>query len=502
MYLIGYDIGSSSIKAAIIEIASGRQVAVRQEPEREMEMIARQSGWAEQDPDSWWQHVCTATAKLLQQTGINPAEVQGIGIAYQMHGLVVVDDQHRVLRPSIIWCDSRAVDIGNRAFDRIGHKRSLQHLLNSPGNFTASKLKWVQENEPELYAGIHKIMLPGDYIAMKLTGEINTTISGLSEGIFWDFKQNDVAELVLDDYGIDRSLIPDIVPTFGDQGRLSKAGATATGLQAGIPVCYRAGDQPNNALALNVLHPGEVAATGGTSGVVYGVVDQAVSDPYSRVNGFAHVNYTQEDPRIGVLLCINGAGSQYGWMRHQVAPAEVDYYAMEKEAAGVAVGSEGLHILPFGNGAERVLQNINLGAHIQGLEFNRHGRAHCYRAALEGVAFSFVYGGEILQQMGLRTDIMRVGNDNMFRSQIFSETIATLLNCEIEVLETTGAIGAARGAGYGAGVYRSLDEAMGTLTRVKAYHPLDQTASYQDAYALWRKALDRQLAAYKPAAVE
>lgn len=494
MYLIGYDIGSSSIKAAIIEVASGRQVAVRQEPAREMEMIARQSGWAEQDPESWWQHVCTATTKLLQQTGIDPAAVQGIGIAYQMHGLVVVDDQHRVLRPSIIWCDSRAVEIGNQAFDRIGHERSLQHLLNSPGNFTASKLKWVQENEPELYARIHKIMLPGDYIAMKLTGTINTTISGLSEGIFWDFKTNDLAQLVLDDYGIDRSLIPDRVPTFGDQGRLNEASAAATGLKAGIPVCYRAGDQPNNALSLNVLNPGEIAATGGTSGVVYGVVDQAVSDPYSRVNGFAHVNYTQADPRIGVLLCINGAGSQYGWMRHQVAPTDVDYYEMEKAAADVPVGSEGLHILPFGNGAERVLQNINLGAHIHGLEFNRHGRAHCYRAALEGVAFSFVYGGEILHQMGLRTDIMRVGNDNMFRSQIFSETIATLLNCEIEVLETTGAIGAARGAGYGAGVYQSLDEAMGSLERIKVYQPLDNPDAYQQAYGIWRKALDKRLA--------
>ena len=493
MYLIGYDIGSSSIKAAIVEVESGRQVAVCQEPQREMEMMAKESGWAEQAPETWWDHLCTATGKLLQQTGIDPAAVKGIGIAYQMHGLVVVDDQHRVLRPSIIWCDSRAVEIGNQAFDIIGHTRSLQHLLNSPGNFTASKLRWVQENEPELYRKIHKFMLPGDYIAMRLTGEITTTISGLSEGIFWDFKNNDIATLVLEQYGIDEALIPDIVPTFGEQGQLNEAAAAATGLKVGTPVCYRAGDQPNNALALNVLNPGEVAATGGTSGVVYGVVDQAVSDPYSRVNGFAHVNYAKNDPRIGVLLCINGAGSQYGWMRHQVAPETVDYFAMEKAAAAIPVGSEGLHILPFGNGAERVLQNINLGAHIQGLEFNRHQRAHCYRAALEGVAFSFVYGGEILHQMGLRTDIMRVGNDNMFRSRIFAETIATLLDCEIEVIETTGAIVAARGAGYGAGVYRSLEEAMRSLQRTNGYSPVREKASYEAAYQLWRKSLEERL---------
>lgn len=493
MYLIGYDIGSSSIKAAIIEVESGKQLAVCQEPGREMEMIARQSGWAEQAPEDWWKYVCTATGKLLQQTGINATDIKGIGIAYQMHGLVVIDDQHRVLRPSIIWCDSRAVEIGNQAFEAIGPERSLEHLLNSPGNFTASKLRWVQENEPALYEKIYKIMLPGDFIAMKLTGQVNTTISGLSEGILWDFKKNALADLVMHAYRIDPALIPDIVPTFGDQGRLSAAAAAETGLAIGTPVCYRAGDQPNNALALNVLQPGEVAGTGGTSGVIYGVVDQAVSDPYSRVNGFAHVNYTREKPMIGVLLCINGAGSQYGWIRHQLAPADVDYFAMEQEASGVPVGAEGLHILPFGNGAERVLQNVNLGAHFCGLEFNRHSRSHCYRAALEGVAFSFVYGGEILHRMGLKTDIMRVGNDNMFRSRIFAETIATLLNCEIELVETTGAIGAARGAGYGAGIYNSLGEAMHGLQSVQTYRPLTEKEPYAAAYDRWRDALNLQL---------
>ena len=466
MLLLGYDVGSSSIKASIVDSTTGATVGVAQHPEQELGM---------------------------QQTGANPEDIGAIGIAYQMHGLVVVDEQQEVLRPSIIWCDSRAVSIGDDAFDAIGAEQSLQHLLNSPGNFTASKLKWVKENEPELYDKIAHIMLPGDYIAMKLTGEVNTTISGLSEGILWDFKENDVAQLVLDQYGIDRSLIPAIVPTISVQGKLTADAAAATGLKAGIPVTYRAGDQPNNALALNVFEPGEVAGTGGTSGVIYAVVDQAVYDKYSRVNGFAHVNYTKEQPRIGILLCINGAGIQYSWLKHQVADPTLSYPDLEAKAAGIPIGADGLSILPFGNGAERMLRNLDLGAHIDGLQFNRHQQAHLIRAGLEGVAFSFVYGVDIIKEMGLNLDVMRVGNDNMFQSKIFAETIATLLGSRIEVMETTGASGAARAAGVAVGAFSSLQEGLGQLQLAHVYEPGDQLAAYQAAYGRWKESLEGRL---------
>ena len=479
MLLLGYDVGSSSIKASIVDSTTGATVGVAQHPEQELGM--------------WWDCICKATQKLLQQTGANPEDIGAIGIAYQMHGLVVVDEQQEVLRPSIIWCDSRAVSIGDDAFDAIGAEQSLQHLLNSPGNFTASKLKWVKENEPELYDKIAHIMLPGDYIAMKLTGEVNTTISGLSEGILWDFKENDVAQLVLDQYGIDRSLIPAIVPTISVQGKLTADAAAATGLKAGIPVTYRAGDQPNNALALNVFEPGEVAGTGGTSGVIYAVVDQAVYDKYSRVNGFAHVNYTKEQPRIGILLCINGAGIQYSWLKHQVADPTLSYPDLEAKAAGIPIGADGLSILPFGNGAERMLRNLDLGAHIDGLQFNRHQQAHLIRAGLEGVAFSFVYGVDIIKEMGLNLDVMRVGNDNMFQSKIFAETIATLLGSRIEVMETTGASGAARAAGVAVGAFSSLQEGLGQLQLAHVYEPGDQLAAYQAAYGRWKESLEGRL---------
>ena len=483
MYLLGYDIGSSSIKAALVETESGSTVGIVQSPEKEMTMLAVQEGWAEQDPESWWSNLCLATRKLIQQTGVDPSLIKGIGIAYQMHGLVIVDKNQKVLRPSIIWCDSRAVAIGEEAFKQIGHQICLPHYLNSPGNFTASKLKWVKDNEPEIYDQIDKIMLPGDYIAMRLTGEIQTTISGLSEGILWDFRKHQPAKELMDHYGFDHNLLPTISTSFSLQGKVTTEAAQATGLIAGIPINYRAGDQPNNALSLNVLEPGEVAATGGTSGVVYGVVDQALYDTNSRINGFAHVNHSEQQERIGMLLCINGAGIQYSWIKQQMA--NMSYPEMEQLAASVPVGADGLRILPFGNGSERMFGNKSTGAQINNLQFNRHQQAHVVRAGLEGIAFSFVYGMHILKEIGLNVQVIRVGNDNLFQSAIFSETISNLMGCQIEVLKTTGAVGAAKAAGVANGIYPSIREAMQDIELVKSYEPSKTNGEYAEAYQNW-----------------
>ncbi|GJM32149.1 MAG: carbohydrate kinase [Saprospiraceae bacterium] len=493
MYLIGYDIGSSSVKAALVDAITGETVTVIQRPEQEMAMQAPQPGWAQQDPAMWWQYVCEATTVLLHKSGVVATDIRAIGIAYQMHGLVIVDKNHEALRPSIIWCDSRAVEIGDRAFQELGANYCLSHLLNSPGNFTASKLKWVKENEPDLYQRIHKIMLPGDYIAMRLTGEIFSTISGLSEGIFWDFKKENISTELLDYYGIDAEYMPSLRPTFSEQGNVSAAAAAATGLPVGIPVTYRAGDQPNNAMALGALQPGEVAGTGGTSGVIYGVVDRPLYDPASRVNGFAHVNHTEAANRIGILLCINGAGSQYSWIHHQLAQDGISYNDMEQLAAKIPIGSDGLTMLPFGNGAERVLENLNLGAQLFNLQFNRHRREHIYRAALEGIAFAFVYGAKILEEMGLNMTKMRVGNDNLFRSAIFSSTIATLLNTRIEIVETTGAVGAARAAGVGVGLYKNPEEAVGQLKVERVFEAEKEPATYQEVYDRWHQELQNRM---------
>ncbi|MCH4553258.1 xylulokinase [Aestuariibaculum lutulentum] len=489
MYYLGLDIGSSSIKAALVEVETGKSIAVVQEPEDEMSMYAEKNGWAEQHPDDWWQHVCKAIARLKSENNIEANQIQGIGISYQMHGLVVVDKDGKPLRKSIIWCDSRAVEIGNDAFETIGEEKCNISLLNSPANFTASKLKWVKENEPDIFEKIYKFMLPGDYIAYKFSNTINTTISGLSEGIFWDFKTDNLADFLLDHYGIDKNLIPDIVSTFGIQSIVSKQGEKESGISAGTPIYYRAGDQPNNALSLNVFNPGEVASTGGTSGVVYAITNSLSVKESSRVNNFAHVNYAKgTDTRIGKLLCINGAGIQYRWLLNNLAVSS--YEEMNTLASKIPVGSDGVCLIPFGNGAERMLNNKDIGTRISNLNLNNHHKGHLCRAALEGIAFSFVYGMEILTSDGIKPTVIRAGNDNLYRSEIFASTVATLINQDIEIYNTTGAIGAARAADLHKGNFESFGKRIMENDYVMTYKPLEDKTPYQEAYNKWKIELE------------
>jgi xylulokinase len=488
MYLLGYDIGSSSVKASLVDAQSGKCVASAFYPKSEAAIIAVKPGWAEQEPSSWWENLKLATADIMAASAADPKDIKAIGISYQMHGLVCVDKDHNVLRPSIIWCDSRAVPYGQKAFDQIGHENCLSHLLNSPGNFTASKLAWVKENEPELYAKIYKIMLPGDYIAMKLSGEICTTISGLSEGMLWDFAEGAPAQMLLDYYGIDKSLIADIRPTFSEQGRVSAAAAAELGLAEGTPITYRAGDQPNNALSLNVFNPGEIASTAGTSGVVYGVLGDVNYDPKSRVNTFAHVNHTPDQTRLGVLLCINGTGILNSWMKRNVAPEGISYAEMNDLAAKAPIGSAGVSIMPFGNGAERMLENKEVGSSIHGVNFNVHDKSHLVRAAQEGIVFSFKYGIEVMEQMGMNVNKIHAGHANMFLSPIFRDTLAGVTGAVIELYDTDGSVGAAKGAGIGAGIYKDNNEAFATLEKLAVIEPSD-TQAYADAYEIWKSRL-------------
>lgn len=493
--LLGYDIGSSSIKATLMDAETGKLLATATSPDKELEIVAKQLGWAEQDPAVWWEHVKNATKNIQAQVEFDAGDVHAIGISYQMHGLVVVDKNNQVLRPSIIWCDSRAVQIGEKAAADIGREKCLKRLFNLPGNFTASKLKWVMENEPKIYSKINKIMLPGDHIAMIMTGDIKTTPSGLSEGIMWDFKSDGLADFVLDNYGISSELIAETLPTFSIQGELTKEAAEELGLAAGTMISYRAGDQPNNALSLSVLQPGEIAVTAGTSGVVYGVSDKKNYDQKSRVNVFVHVNHSSENPRYGVLLCLNGTGILNSWLKHNfVAGEELDYEQMNELAAQAPVGSDGLVILPYGNGAERTLENRNIGASVHGWNFNVHKKSHFLRAAQEGIVFALNYGLGIMRNMGIQLTTVKAGNANMFLSPLFAEAFATVTQATVELYNTDGSQGAARGAGIGAGVYKSPDEAFVGLEPVKTVEPNEKLSSaYQQAYAGWEEVLKRQL---------
>ena len=490
MFSLGVDVGSSSVKVSLLDISTGACVASATNPKTEAEIISAQKGWAEQDPESWWNYLCDGIEEI--SAAYDMSEVASIGISYQMHGLVALDAECRPVRNAIIWCDSRAVQIGAEALEGIGYDKCMSHLLNSPGNFTASKLAWVKRNEPEVYERVAHFVLPGDYIAYKLTSVLNTTATGLSEGILWDFRNNCRADFVADHYGIEKEKFAPVVPAIGEQSRTSKATEELLGIKEGTPVSYRAGDQPNNAFSLGVLDPGEIAATGGTSGVVYGVTDVPKYDPQSRVNSFLHVGVSEE-PRMGVLLCINGTGIMNSWAHRNVAP-DMSYPQMNDLAAEAPVGSDGLVILPFGNGAERVLANASTGAKIAGLDLLRHGREHILRAVQEGIAFSLRYGIEVMQGMGLEVKVIRAGKANMFLSPLFRSTLATLCDARIELFDTDGSLGAARGAALGAGIYADVKEAFASLEKLDVIEPVQEWKdALESAYQAWKQELEKSI---------
>lgn len=490
--LLGYDIGSSSVKATLLDADTGKMVSSEGLPKIEMPISAPQKDWAEQDPEMWWKYIIETTHAVIRKGNVKSGELKAIGISYQMHGLVCVDKHQHVLRSSIIWCDSRAVSIGNKAFDTLGEEYCLPHLLNSPGNFTASKLKWVQENEPEVYEKIHKIMLPGDFIAMKLTGEINTSETGLSEGIFWDFKKNDVSKKLLEYYKIDSSLLAEVVPSFSFQGRVTQDAAALLGIDAGIPITYRAGDQPNNAFSLNVLEEGELATTAGTSGTVYGVSKTPVYDPQSRVNTFVHVNHSKKDPRYGVLLCINGTGILNSWLKRLIGGEAITYPQMNDLAGETTIGSNGLSFIPFGNGVERIMQNKPVGAHMIGLDLLQHDRRHVLRAVQEGIVSSLKYGFDIMKAMGLDLNTVKAGKANMFLSPLFREAFVNMNQVSLELYDTDGSQGAARGAGIGAGIYADAKEAFAGLERLSVLEPeKEKVEAYTEVYGQWKTALSK-----------
>jgi xylulokinase len=487
--LLGIDIGTSSIKVSVVDPATQTAIASAQYPDEENPILAPQPGWAEQSPEMWWLQVQQAIQLCNQSGKYKPADIAAIGISYQMHGLVMVDKNQKVLRDSIIWCDSRAVEIGNKAFATIGEEKCLSRLLNSPGNFTASKLAWVKQNEPEAYAQADKIMLPGDYIAMQLTGEVTTSSSALSEGIFFDFQTNELSEDVLKYFGFDKALFPEVKPVFSEHGKLLRSVAEKLRLKPGIPVSYKAGDQPNNALSLNVFEPGEVAATAGTSGVIYGISDKLAYDPQSRVNTFAHVNYTEKQKRLGVLLCINGTGKLYSWSRSLFAP--ISYGQMNECAAEAPIGCHGLRILPFGNGVERMLNNKPIGAHIHNIDLNIHSKAHILRAVHEGIACSFRYGLDIMRENGMNPSVIRAGRANLFLSDLFCEIFVNTTGVPVELYKNDGSAGAALGAGIGAGIFASAKEAFSKMERIKVIEP--QGGQYEFIYNDWKNLLERQL---------
>jgi xylulokinase len=495
MLLLGIDVGTSSVKVSVVDAATHQCVASAHYPETEAEIINPYPGWAEQSPDQWWEYVKQAILKCNAAGNYDPQDIAAIGIAYQMHGLVLVDKDGHVLRNAIIWCDSRAVEIGNKAFNEIGSEYCLSHLLNSPGNFTASKLAWVKENEPAVYEKIHKLMLPGDFIAFKMTGDITTTNSALSEGVFWDFQHEGLSTDIMRYFEFDNALVPTIQSLFSAHGYLKASVASRLSLKEGIPVTYKAGDQPNNALSLNVMEPGEVAATAGTSGVIYGVSDELGFDPYSRINSFAHVNHSEALRRIGILLCINGTGIFNRWIK-TITGAGQSYATLNEAAASVPIGADGLLAIPFGNGAERMLNNQIVGAHFEQIDLNIHGMAHMVRAVQEGIAFSFRYGLDIMRENGMHPQVVRASRANLFLSDVFTKAFAGVNQVSVEFYEGDGSYGAAIGAGIGSGIFANTREAAAGRKPIGHITP-SHTDFYEERYAAWKESLEARIAMLK-----
>ncbi|MEX0719101.1 MAG: FGGY family carbohydrate kinase [Balneolaceae bacterium] len=490
---LGIDLGSSSIKLTLFNADEGKALASVAYPQQEMPILAPKPGFAEQDPEMWWKHFLKAFDRLRNEQGIDAKAIKAIGISYQMHGLVLVDENQKVLRPAIIWCDSRAVEIGNKAFEALGPDYCLCHMLNSPGNFTASKLAWVKENEPELFNKIHKIMLPGDYLTMRLSKKITTTESGLSEGVFWDFEDQEINDNLMKHYGISTDLIPDTVAGIGAEVNIDPEMALELGMNQDIKVTYRAGDQPNNAFSLNVLNTGEVAATAGTSGVIYAVTDQNVYDQKSRINTFLHVNNSEQKSRNGILICINGTGIMYSWLKKllNTGDSNIDYNEMNDMAEQVEIGSEGVMVFPFGNGAERVLENQIVGAHLMNMDFNRHEPRHIIRAGLEGIVYAMNIGFEMLADMKVPSETIRVGKSNLFLSKTFRQIFANVTATTLELYDTDGAVGAARGAALGNGFYKTEEEAFQSLKRLEVIEPQPkEVEKYRELYSQWKNKLN------------
>tara|TARA_R110000868_G_scaffold408293_3_gene690950 strand:- start:16671 stop:18161 length:1491 start_codon:yes stop_codon:yes gene_type:complete len=491
---LGVDLGSSSIKLSLFDAQKGKVVHSISHPKEELAINAPEPGWAEQDPEMWWNNFLEGYSILIKESGFDPKKIQAIGISYQMHGLVLVDKNLEVLRASIIWCDSRAVGVGNKAFDSLGEDYCLPHLLNSPGNFTASKLAWVKQNEPEVYKKAYKFMLPGDYIAMRLTGQATTTETGLSEGIFWDFQNREVSKGLLDEYGISEELIPEIVPAIGANVKVQKSVSEKLGLSDGVAITYRGGDQPNNAFSLNVLNPGETASTAGTSGVIYAVTDKNAYDQKSRINTFLHVNDTKDAPRNGILICINGTGILYNWLRRilNTGNGNIDYIHMNEMVDSVTPGSDGLVCLPFGNGAERIFENKIVGSHLLNMDFNRHQTSHILRASVEGIVYALNLGFEMLTDLGVSQKRIRAGHANLFLSQSFREIFVNVTGIPLELYNTDGAAGAARGAALGSGFFANAEEAFSSLERIAVIDPdPERVKIYKGLFQDWKQQIEK-----------
>lgn len=472
MAFLGIDVGTSSVKVSIVGEDGVILASATAPASSERAINSPNPNWAEQNPEDWWEDAQQAILNLPLEARL---QVEAIGIAYQMHGLVLVDSQFQPVRPSIIWCDGRNIQESQILAESLGLDALENRLLNKPGTLTLAKLAWVAEHEPETLAKAHTFGLPGDFIAYKLTGEWSTTKSGYSEMVGWDFGASIPFEEGFRKAGWKLPL-PEARPNLEEGAPIQKVIAEKLGLPPSARVTYRAGDQPNNAFGLGVLQQGETAISAGTSGVLYGIGD---SSPglHEGINRFLHVN-----SQIGVLMCLNGVGSALAFARRTWFQNQ-SYEALS-ELASQANPENCPYFFPFGNGAERILSERAFSGFTE-LDFNRHNLPELARSVFEGIAFAYRLGSEKMEKAGCLSKVVNGTESGLLKSSFFAQLLANELQVELILSEGDGSTAAARGAALG------IKKILPKPAPLKRYLPT--SPANHERFSHWHKILEKFL---------
>lgn len=488
-YLLGIDIGTSGTKTVLFDEA-GNTIASAL---GEYPLYQPNVGWAEQDPEDWWKATFSTIKAVLGKSGVNPSDVKGVGLSGQMHGAVLLDKDNQVLRKAIIWCDQRSSAECDQITSIIGKERLIEITANPAlTGFTASKVMWVKNNEPEIFEKVKKILLPKDYIRFKLTGEFATEVSDASGMQFMDIPKRKWSSEVLDKLGIDKGLLGDVYESQEVSGKVHKAAAELTGLKEGTPVVGGAGDQAAGAVGNGIVRPGVISSTIGTSGVVFAFSENVSIDPKGRVHTFCHAV-----PNTWHIMGVTqGAGLSLKWFRDNFCIEEkrtaelmgIDpYVLMDQEADRVEAGCSGLIYLPYMMGERTPHLDPNAKGVFFGLSA-KHEKQDMLRAVMEGVVYSLKDCLEIIKEMGVDVSEVRASGGGG-KSKLWRQMQSDVFGTEITTINSSegGALGVALLAGVGTGVYSSVPEACDAIIKVKTRQAADMAlnAKYQKFYNIY-----------------
>lgn len=488
-YLIGIDLGTSGVKTVLFD-ESGKPVA---SSTVEYPLYQPNLGWAEQDPEDWWKGTCESINNVMLKSGVNKQDVKGVGLSGQMHGAVLLDKNDKVLRKAIIWCDQRSAAECDQITQLVGKERLIEITANPAlTGFTASKVMWVKNNEPQIFEKIAKILLPKDYIRLRLTGEYATEVSDASGMQFMNIAQRKWSSEVLGKLEISESMLGKMYESQEVTGKVTASAAAITGLNEGTIVVGGAGDQAAGAVGNGIVKPGVVSSTIGTSGVVFAYTDKLTIDPLGRVHTFCHA----VPNTYHIMGVTQGAGLSLKWFRdnfcmEELMTAELSnidvYKLLDAEAENITPCSDGLVYLPYLMGE----RTPHLDPDARGVFFGltaKHTKPHFVRSIMEGVTYSLRDCLEIIRGMGVEVSEVRAsggGGKSKIWRQMQADVFGTNIN---RIFSDEGpALGVAILAGVGAGIYDSVPQACSNVIKVKDSLPpiSENIKKYDDFYKLY-----------------